>query len=118
MIVAGKVWGQTAALFNKNNVEIHRIEVAKGGVCSLHRHLHKHNAFFVESGTLIIEVQKNDYALTDKTILTKGKMTSVPPGEYHRFVAVEDTVAYEIYWTEISTNDIERKDVGFVNSEG
>ena len=27
----GKIWGNTKPLFNKNNVEIHRIEVDSGG---------------------------------------------------------------------------------------
>ena len=38
----GKVWGQTQPLFNKNNVEIHRIETNKGGYCSKHKHEFKH----------------------------------------------------------------------------
>lgn len=111
-IVSGKVWGKTVSLFEKNNVEIHRIEILKDGICSMHRHKHKHNAFFVESGKLMIEVEKADYDLKDVTIIGPGQMASVPPGEFHRFIAMEDTVAYEIYWVELSSKDIERRDVG------
>ena len=32
--IQGKIWGKTQGLFNKNNVEIHRIETNKGGFCS------------------------------------------------------------------------------------
>ena len=50
----GKVWGQTQPLFNKNNVEIHRIETNKGGFCSKHKHEFKYNCFYVEKGKLKI----------------------------------------------------------------
>ena len=36
----------------------------------------------------------------------------VPPGEYHRFTALTDCVAYEIYWVDLSATDIVREDVG------
>ena len=36
----------------------------------------------------------------------------VPPGEYHRFEAVEDVVAYEIYWAQLEDHDIERVEEG------
>ena len=38
--IQGKIWGKTQALFNKNNVQIHRIETKKGGYCSKHKHEH------------------------------------------------------------------------------
>ena len=56
----GKIWGETSPIFNKNNVEIHRIEIKKGGYCSKHKHEHKFNAFFVEKGKLQISVWKNN----------------------------------------------------------
>lgn len=115
MQIAGKVWGETSALFNKNNVEIHRIEANAGGYCSKHKHEHKANAFFVESGLLRIEVWQNDYDLVDTTYLERGNMLTVPAGVYHRFVAEEDTVAYEIYWVELDAKDIVREDHGGSN---
>ena len=39
-------------------------------------------------------------------------MCSVPPKNYHRFVGIEDSIVYEIYYTELDTNDIVREDVG------
>lgn len=59
-----------------------------------------------------IVVRKNDYSLVDETVLGPGEYTQVRPGEYHRFEAVEDTVAFELYWAEFDHNDIEREDVG------
>lgn len=108
----GKVWGNTQRLFMKNNVEIHRIETNAGGFCSKHQHKHKYNAFYVESGEIEIEVWKNDYDLIDKTIVKTGEMTTVKPGEFHRFRSVKDSVVLEIYWVELLADDIERENVG------
>lgn len=109
--IQGKIWGNTQGLFNKNNVEIHRIEINKGGFCSKHKHNFKYNMFFVESGTLEVIAYKKDYKLIDKTILSAGQSTIIPPLEYHSFKALSNVVAYEIYWVEL-TEDIERENVG------
>ena len=110
--VQGKVWGNTKPLFLKNNVEIHRIEATAGGYCSKHCHEHKYNLFFVERGKLKITVWKNDYDLVDETIISSGESTVVPPKEYHTFEALEDAVAYEIYWVELLEKDINRENCG------
>tara|TARA_B100000959_G_C14926859_1_gene601869 strand:- start:406 stop:750 length:345 start_codon:yes stop_codon:yes gene_type:complete len=112
MNIQGKVWGNTQPLFCKNNVEIHRIETREGGYCSKHKHEHKYNAFYVESGKLKITAWKNDYDLVDETIVSTNQITTCPPQEYHMFEALEDTVAYEIYWVELSENDIQRENCG------
>tara|TARA_Y100000310_G_scaffold210835_1_gene211481 strand:+ start:1766 stop:2116 length:351 start_codon:yes stop_codon:yes gene_type:complete len=108
----GKVWGETRSLFCKNNVEVHRIEVNAGGFCSKHKHEHKYNAFYVESGRLRVTAWKNDYDLVDETTVRAGQITTCPPKEYHSFQALEDTVAYEIYWIELDEKDIVREDCG------
>ncbi len=108
----GKVWGQTEDIFSRNNVSIHRIEVSKNALCSKHLHEHKYNTFYVESGTLVIDVWKKDYDLMDTTVLKAGDSTDVKPMEYHQFIAAEDTVAYEIYWTILDEDDITRDGVG------
>jgi len=113
MNIQGKVWGTTSSLFSKNNVEINRITCSKDGYCSKHKYTSKYNMFFVEKGSLEISVWKNDYDLVDKTILKEQQSCVVEPGEYHMFKCLgENTVALEIYWVEISSNDIERKSVG------
>ena len=113
----GKVWGQTSCIWENNNVEIHRIECKMDGYCSTHKHEHKYNMFFVEKGKLQIEVWKKDYDLIDKTVLGHHEKMTVKPGEFHRFRVLEEgTVAYEIYWTQISGGDIVRKDHGGVGS--
>lgn len=108
----GKVWGTTQAIKANSSLEFHRIEVKKGGVCSKHKHRYKWNGFFVESGKLEIRVWKNNYDLIDHTVISAGEFTEVEPNEYHQFEALEDTVAFELYWAEFNHDDIERESVG------
>jgi quercetin dioxygenase-like cupin family protein len=109
---SGKIWGKTELIESNGLFEFHRIEAQKGGTCSKHLHKFKWNGFFVESGKLLIRAWKEDYTLVDETILIAGEYTKVPPGEYHQFEALEDTVAYELYWAELNHNDIVRESVG------
>lgn len=111
----GKIWGHTSKIFSKNNVEVHRIEGFVGGKSSMHRHTSKWSMFFVEQGVLKILIEKNDYPLTDETILAPGESIVIKPNEYHAFeIMQQDTIAYEIYWTELDSNDIERKNCGSI----
>jgi len=110
----GKIWGKTECLIQTPFVEFHRIEIVKDGYCSLHLHSFKHNAFYVIEGQLEIEVHKNDYELIDKTVIGPGEITTVKPGEYHKFHALTDVIAFEVYYPEPLSTDIQRKDVGGV----
>lgn len=108
----GKVWGSTSKLFNKNNVQVNRLVCLAGGRSSMHTHRSKLSMFFVECGKIAVVVQKNDYKLSDRTELTAGQSTIVKPDEYHYFEAIEPSVVYEVYWTELDENDIVRKNCG------
>lgn len=114
---SGKVWGLTELIHANEVVEFHRIEINKGGVCSKHYHKHKWNGFFVESGELLIRTWKNDYDLVDETVLTAGDWHIAKPGEFHQFEAIEQTVAFELYWPMLLYDetpvDIVRETVGF-----
>jgi mannose-6-phosphate isomerase-like protein (cupin superfamily) len=112
----GKVWGSTSLLWRTPLIEVHKLEIVAGGYCSWHKHQHKHNAFIVHSGALTIEIKKAAYPLTDKTVLRAGDFTTVRPGEEHRFVAgLSPTVAFEIYYPEMLSEDIVRTDVGGID---
>ena len=113
----GKVWGETARIFAGNNVEMHRIVGNKGGYCSKHKHEHKFNMFFVESGVLKIIEWKEDSGTVDETILRNCDSCVVPPGSLHKFEVEEDCVAYEIYWVSLDPADISREDHGAANKE-
>ena len=110
--VTGKIWGDTSAIIQNALVELHKINVKAGFRCSEHLHEHKWNGFYVESGVLEIHVRKNNYELTDVTVLRAGDFTSVRPGEYHFFVCTETCSALELYWPELLSEDIKRKNTG------
>lgn len=111
-MIAGKVWGKTELVYNNPIVEFHRIEVNAGYECSTHKHEHKWNGFFVESGTLEIHTVKNNYNLVDITTLHAGDFAVVKPGEFHKFVCREDCIAFELYWPELLSEDIVRQNTG------
>jgi len=114
MRIQGKIWGQTSPLFNRHNVEVHYCKIRKGGYCSIHRHKHKFNQFIVLNGKLKVKIWK-DYGtetLEDACILSDTNECIVPPNDYHQFIALEDCEILEIYWTDLSASDIERKSHG------
>lgn len=111
-MISGKAWGETQEIIRRGGFEVHRIVVKAGGHSSIHRHRHKYNGFFVESGRLVIRTWKNDYDLIDSTVLGPGQFTTVAPTERHQFEAMDETVAYEIYWVELDGDDIVRENRG------
>lgn len=109
----GKVWGITECILQSPFVEVHRLYIEPNHQCSLHVHQRKWNAFLVLSGELFIDVVKNDYALTDVTQLGVGEITSVRPGEYHRFRTGDKPCdLVEFYYPDGMSEDIVRKDHG------
>lgn len=107
----GKVWGDTQQLYNNGITSIHAINAKCGGYCSIHKHIHKSNTFHVMSGMLKIEIF-HDNGIIDDTTLLAGDSTTVPAGLKHRFTAIEDTRAIEIYDVQMVGEDIVRDDVG------
>jgi mannose-6-phosphate isomerase-like protein (cupin superfamily) len=112
-VIIGKVWGTTECMLQTPLVEIHRLVINPKHQCSLHVHHRKWNAFIVIHGQMFVDVVKNDYSLTDTTELNAGEVTSVKPGEHHRFrTGSQSCEAFEIYYTEALSDDISRKGVG------
>ena len=112
MIKFDKIWGTTQKILSINNVEVHRIEIKKDTFCSRHFHRYKHNGFFLESGSLAINVWKPPANILDSTLLKPGDYTTVEPNIEHQFEALEDSIAYEFYWTEFMGEDITRLTIG------
>ena len=63
---------------------------------------------------LVIE---QPYGLKDITFIRKHESCVIPPGLWHKFEAIEDTLAIEIYWTEMDPQDIERDGCGGMNDK-
>lgn len=110
---AGKVWGETEGVILAPLFEAHRLIIKPNHECSLHVHRRKWNAFLVVKGRLFIDVVKNNYPLTDTTELRPGEMTTVRPGEHHKFRTGRDGCeAFEFYYADALGEDIERKGHG------
>jgi len=116
-VKSGKVWGETTTLLKTPFVEVHKLSIRSNSACSLHKHERKWNAFYVEHGRLFIEVHKLAYDLVDLTELAPGEITTVAPGEYHRFFTRGGPTVecLEIYYPEPLSDDIIRKTVGDTN---
>lgn len=105
----GKIWGETTLVFQSINVEVHYLDIKKGGYCSIHRHK-KSNLFYVISGQLKVTIwdRDNKDKVIDCTVLGEGQLTSVYPGYWHKFEALKDTWCIEVYQAIIEEGDIER----------
>jgi mannose-6-phosphate isomerase-like protein (cupin superfamily) len=109
-----KIWGDTTSVWSNGNAEVHRISVKHGGFCSKHKHEHKYNLFYVESGKLLIEIWRNE-RIVDKTTLHSGESTIVPPCVFHKFTALENSIAIEVYWVALDKKDIIRESSGGIS---
>lgn len=108
-----KIWGYTQEIFNNSLFELHRLEFKKGYYCSEHLHRFKFNAFFVENGKLKLRIWDNQEDSSHKEIILKaGDFYKVKPGHFHQFEGLQSGVAFEIYWSEYSSDDIERRNKG------
>jgi len=104
-----KVWGETELIISTPSFEVHKIQVKKNGYCSKHKHIAKINSFYILKGKLEVVVWKPS-GLVDTTLLEEGDFMVVSPQQFHRFKALEDTEALEIYWVDnLDPNDIIRE---------
>jgi len=112
-----KDWGKDHFVFNNSSTIIRRLEINKGGLSTFgkfHRHRHKYNRFFVESGQIkVIELIRNGETEKERVnIIGDGqpyRKYDVFPGIRHRFEALEDSIVYEIYWVFCDGDDIVRE---------
>lgn len=113
-----KAWGKTQQLFNNSSTEVHRIEVVRGGYCSIHEHTAKLNLFFVEFGELRVTTFGRNLQPIQCHTIRPGKSFTVASGTLHQFEATEPTVAYEIYSVDrsIDPEDIIRHSQGGIKA--
>jgi mannose-6-phosphate isomerase-like protein (cupin superfamily) len=112
-VIIGKVWGSTEAVLETPLLSIHRLAIKRRMGCSWHKHEFKWNGFYVRRGRLFIETRKLAYRLTDTTELGPGDLTTVAPGEFHRFVTRRESCdAIEFYYLGTLADDIVRETCG------
>jgi mannose-6-phosphate isomerase-like protein (cupin superfamily) len=113
MTLTPKIWGTTECLLPEPNCEVHKLHIKPHHCCSHHRHHGKANFFYVERGSLFIDVWRTDDQGFDEVPLRAGESMTVPAGIAHRFRTGEERCeALEIYYHEPLAEDIERFDQG------
>lgn len=111
-----KLWGRNHIIHIDHSFQICHIFINKGGFCSNHLHTHKWNQFYIVSGKLTVMSYDSEGMPTGLVVLGPTECIKIPPGMNHRFEALEDTQALEIYWSELSEHDIVRTDLGGVRA--
>ena len=99
-----KVWGLTVQFVRHPVFSAHHIIVNPGTFCSVHRHAHRVNSFFVLKGTLIVRVWNNEHA-PDDCLLLAGQGCEVPPNVYHQFRSETGAEVIETYFPILPTDD-------------
>lgn len=109
-----KPWGTVRHVTREQGFELHHASISAGGFSSRHRHVAKHNHFYVVSGHLIVELYAGPdvVELTAANSMHEGEHCTVPAGYWHRFRAVTDVELIETYWCAVRPDDIDRADVG------
>ena len=95
-----KAWGHSTTIFIGCSCEVQRIDVVARGYCSRHKHLQRHNLFYVEAGELILHIFGSNADGGVEVVLGAGDQHIVAPNVEHMFEnrCATATVAYEIYW--------------------
>ena len=112
-----KAWGTKNPRYTDEFTEVVDIEIVKGGFSSRHLHDHKYNYFIVKVGVLRV-VTYDAQGNRGRAAILRAESPGwrVHPGVFHRFEALSNVVATEIYWssdgTPIDPEDIVRSDVG------
>lgn len=119
-----KAWGVSTTICAVSSFEVQRINVMAGGYCSRHKHLKRHNLFYVEYGKLVLHIFESNTDNCVKVLIDTGEQYLVGPGVEHMFENPEVTsvIAYEIYWDEninglVLSEDIVRFSIGGIGRQ-
>ena len=103
-----KIWGMTTEIAKHPVFSVHYIQVMPHTFCSVHRHAHRVNLFYVLSGELIVRMWSAADGVRDVQ-LRVGDTLEVPAGVYHQFRCVTGADVIEIYYPILpNDDDIER----------
>lgn len=112
-----KAWGTSELVFIDETHELRRIHIEKGGYCSLHKHSAKFNFFWIEEGKLELTIFTIDRDTeprqhVERKIIIGDQLElqkyTVYPNVKHKFLALEETIAYELYFMRVNPDDIYR----------
>lgn len=106
-----KEWGAIVPLWNNGTAYLDELRINKGGKSSKHRHAKLFNVFRVKTGKIRLMIWDGDTRSGPRKILLMPHVeaVTVPPGIFHRFVAIEDSVVYEV--CRVSSGVADREDI-------
>jgi mannose-6-phosphate isomerase-like protein (cupin superfamily) len=105
-----KVWGERWLLRQDSTHAVSFLILEKGTQCSWHKHQSKYNLFVVLSGKIGIVTEQ--FSGPKEVILEKGECFTTKPGEFHKFIAYEDSQVAEEMFVEYDEGDIQRETLG------
>lgn len=105
-----KVWGERWLIRKDSTHANSFLKLKRGYECSWHNHQAKFNLFVVIRGKVGIVTEQFDGKRT--TVLRDGECFTTKPGEYHKFVVLEDSEMIEEMYVEYSEGDICRANTG------
>jgi len=106
-----KVWGERWLIRRDSTHATSILKLDKGFQCSWHRHQSKFNLFVVLRGKVGVVTKQLDESYP-MTVLTTGEVFTTKPGEWHKFVVLEDSEMLEEMYVEYHESDIERENQG------
>lgn len=93
--IVDKPWGREVWYAHTDRYAGKILEVDKGHVLSLQKHLVKHETMLLQSGRML-------FTLNDEVFeWLPGEVISIPPGNVHRMEALEDSVILEVSTPEL-----------------
>lgn len=93
--VRDKYWGKIESIASQESYAGKRIFMKEGCQSSLEYHVHKKEAYYIESGKLKVGLRVGR-AENRSVILNPGNTFIVNPGTMHMRIALEDTVIMEV----------------------
>ena len=99
-----KGWGEEVVVHNDENYCTKILNLKRGGQCSLHMHLEKHETFLVLVGEVEIELFFN--LKRESLILKEGESIDIPARMAHKFKALQASTLLEA-----SNYDKEEEDI-------
>ncbi len=93
--IVDKPWGREVWYAHTDRYAGKVLEVEKGHVLSLQKHVVKHETMLLQSGRMLFTL--NDEAFE----WLPGEVVAIPPGNVHRMEALEDSVILEVSTPEL-----------------
>jgi mannose-6-phosphate isomerase-like protein (cupin superfamily) len=93
-----KNWGTSQPIHRCYDFHLEEISILAGGYCSWHKHLSKHNRFFVSEGTLLVVTGSALMKGSECWVLSPGETCLIENHKWHIFAALWGPVrAQEVY---------------------